>query len=125
MKIPIYVPLLATILIVVVAFGDRLPSFDWTTSKVDAVTYVYEKSDHALPSYVTVALNKLNREGIVASYYEADTTDDEGQVPDQFKAPLEAAKESGMPALVATSEGEVVKTIKDPKTELEILEAVK
>lgn len=125
MKLPAIVPVLVSILALVVMFGDYLPSFNLIQDKADAVTYVYEKSDHALPSYVTVALNKLNREGVLATYFEVDIQDGDQQVPDQYKVPLEAAQEAGLPSLVVLADGEAVKTIKDPKTELEILEAVK
>jgi hypothetical protein len=56
-----------------------------TTDKPTAATYVYEKDDTAIPSEVKVAIDKLNRrDDFVASLFEDDTVNGEGQVPAQF-----------------------------------------
>lgn len=98
---------------------DPLPP----TTKVSA-TYIYEKDQHAVPTFVMSALNRLNRERkIFATAMEADTVDGNGDVPDFLKVPLAAAKQKGLPCLVVTA-GDKVLAIVKPKTEAEILKAV-
>lgn len=93
--------------------------------KATAATFVYEKDQHALPPPVLAALNRLNRErGIVATVLEADTKDGTGEVPEQYKVPLAAAKEAGLPALVVTGLKGVIRVVKDPKTEQAVMDAV-
>jgi len=97
-------------------------------TKATAVTYVYEKDDTAIPNYVTTALNKINRDSgfkITATLFEDDSTNGPGQVPAQYKAAYDAAKKAGLPAVVVTAGDAVLKTIKAPKSESEILEAAK
>jgi len=92
---------------------------------VTAVVYVYEKDQHAVPSAVMAGLNRLNREKkITATIFDRDTTDGGGQVPDQYKAPLAAAVESGVPSLVVMGGDTVWRVVKDPKTEAAVMEAV-
>lgn len=93
--------------------------------KADAATYVYEKDANPVPAPVRSALNTLNRQGIKANEFEQDTKDGTGDVPEQFKVPLVAAKEAGLPALVVTGEGKVIRTVKAPTTEQQVLEAAK
>lgn len=76
--------------------------------KPDAVVYVYEKDDTAIPSEVMVMLDKLNRAGILATDIDDDVTDGDGQVPDQYKAAIDAARLAGLPAIVLLSKGEFV-----------------
>jgi hypothetical protein len=97
-------------------------------TKVTAVTYVYEKDQNGIPNYVSQALNKINRESnfqIVASIFEDDSTNGPGQVPAQYKAAYEAAKKEGLPVLVVTAGDKVLRSVKAPKTEAEILEAAR
>lgn len=90
-----------------------------------AATYVYEKDSHTLPSAVLAALNRLNRERkIVATAIEADVRDGTGDVPEQYKVPLAAAKEAGLPALVVTGSKGVIRVVKSPTTEQQVLDAV-
>lgn len=96
-----------------------------TTDKVDAVTYVFEQQDGAPPRQVMDALDALNRLGIVATVFERDTTDGTGDIPSQYKAALTAAKAAGLPCLVATSNGKVVRTVQRPTTKEQVLEAAK
>lgn len=104
--------------------GPNPPPVDPTT-KATAATYVYEKDDGDIPTPVVVALNRLNREkNIVATPFEDDTTDGDGEVPDQYKVPLEAAKEAGLPSLVVTAGATVLKVVKAPTTEADVIEAV-
>ena len=102
---------------------DTTPVVDPTT-KPTAATYVYEKDDTAIPSGVMAGLNRLNREKkILATVYEDDTTNGKDSVPEQYKAPADAARKEGLPALVFTSGNVVLKVVKAPKTEQEVFEA--
>jgi hypothetical protein len=97
-------------------------------TKVTAVTYVYEKDQSGIPNHVSTALNKINRDSgfkIVATIFEDDSTNGPGNVPAQYKAAYEAAKKEGLPVVVVTAGGKVVRSVKAPKTEQEILEAAK
>ena len=107
-----------------------VPSLPWpvvpavvSPAKATAAIYVYEKDESPVPTGVTVALDTLNRRGIVANLYEADTTDGDGDVPTQFAAALEAAKTSGLPALVVLSGSSVLRVVPAPATDAAVLEA--
>jgi cell division ATPase FtsA len=93
------------------------------TVKVDRVTYVYEKDDGMPPPGVAAALNKLNRQGVLSTVFEEDTTDGTGQTPEQYRTSLTAAKEAGLPALVLMSSNKVW-VVKNPTTELQVMDAV-
>jgi len=94
--------------------------------QITSATYVYEKDDSAVPSAVLVGLNRLNRERkIVATLFEDDSTDGDGQVPDQYKIPVATAKEAGLPALVVLAGSEVVRVVKSPETVDQVMEAAK
>lgn len=93
--------------------------------KPTAVTYVYEKDQHVVPPPVLAALNKLNRDkGIIATVFEQDVKDGTGDVPEQYKLALDAAKKAGLPALVVLNDKGVLRVVKDPKTEDDVLKAV-
>lgn len=97
-------------------------------SDVDRVTYVYEKDDTVVPKPVAFALQKLNEDaakGIIASEFEKDTLNGNGQIPEQYKIALEAAKGAGLPALVVQAGEKVVKIVKNPSTEEHVAEALK
>lgn len=117
-----------------------LPEINWPTitlpdvvtpeppaPKATGATYVYEKDEHAVPSFVASALNKINRDRgyVIATTLEADPQDGTGDVPDQYKVPLAAAKEAGLPAFVVTAGDEVLRVVKDPKDANAMIEAVK
>lgn len=90
-----------------------------------SVVYVYEKDQSAIPVGVTVGLNRINRErGIVASLYEADTTDGTGDVPEQYREALAAATASGLPALVVLSGTTVLSVTPAPEDAEAIVRAV-
>lgn len=116
-----------------VVIGDALPVPPPTPpgpvpnpAKVTAATFVYEKDQHVVPPPVLAALNKLNRErGIVATVFDKDVTDGGGEVPDQYRIALDAAKKVGLPALVVMTGSIVLRVVKDPKTEQTVLEAAK
>jgi hypothetical protein len=76
--------------------------------KPDRVVYVYEKDDTAVPSEVMVALDKLNRAGIEATDIDEDIVDGNGEVPDQYKVAIDAARLAGLPAFVLLSKGKFV-----------------
>lgn len=93
--------------------------------KASAVTFVFEKDQHVVPPPVIAALNKLNRErGIIATIYDKDTVDGQGEIPEQYKAARAAALEAGLPALVVLHGKVVIRVVKNPTTEAQILEAV-
>lgn len=107
------------------AFGGGI-GVPGLTTKATAAVYVYEKDQTgSVPGPVLVALDKLNREKkILATTFEDDTTDNTGETPEQYKIPLAAARTAGLPALVVSAGAKVVRTVKDPKTEQAVLEAV-
>jgi hypothetical protein len=112
-----------------ITIGDTPdPTLPPSTTKVDRVTYVYEKDQGGVPVNVQVALAKIN-EGrkILASEFEDDTVDGDGDVPDQYKIALEQSKTTGIPCLVVQSGTKVVRVVKITKTTTlnEIMEAVK
>lgn len=90
-----------------------------------AAVYVYEKDASAVPPAVTVGLNRLNRERkIVATLLEDDTTDGHGDVPDQYRAALDAARDRGLPALVVLSGSTVLSVVAAPTDADAIVRAV-
>lgn len=95
-------------------------------SKVTHLTFVYEKDQHAIPAAVMAGLNRVNRElGIIAVALDVDVTTGLGKIPEPYKLPFAAAKEAGLPALVASGGGKVIRVVKAPKTETEIMDAAK
>lgn len=103
--------------------GKGIPSAI-APAKATAAVYVHEKDDGPVPSPVLAALSKLNLRGIVATTFDDDVTDGSGETPEQYKVPLAAAKEAGMPALVVTNGPAVIRVVKSPTTEASVLEAV-
>lgn len=90
-----------------------------------AAVYVYEKDATAVPPGVTVGLNRLNRERqILATLVEADATDGDGDVPDQYRAALAAARGRGLPALVVLSGSTVLAIVKAPTDADAVVRAV-
>lgn len=105
-------------------FGGKLPEWNvLAPAKPTAVTYFYDDKQHVIPSGVHVAIDKLNRSGLMATKHEVDTTDSSGDVPEQYKVSLPAAKEVGLPSLVVMSGDKVLRTVKDPQTEQAVMEA--
>lgn len=108
-----------------VAELGSLPPPPGPDSPATAATYIYEKDNTAIPVGVSTGLNRLNREkNIRATLFEEDTVDGDGDVPDQYKVPLEAATKAGLPALVVTAGDAVLKVVKDPRTEQQVMEAI-
>lgn len=100
-----------------------------TPSKVNRVTYVYEKDNNNIPRPVSVGLQRLNADSggsVIATEFEEDSTVDGtpgGRVPSQYKIALEAARKEGLPALVVQSGDTVVRVVKSPTTTEQVLEA--
>lgn len=85
------------------------------------VTYVYEKDDSPVPSEIHAGINRLKREKkVLASLFEEDTTDADGDVPDQYKVALSEARAAGLPALVAEYADKSRKVLVNPKTEAQV-----
>lgn len=96
------------------------------TKKVDRATYVFEKSKHAIPSAVKLAMSRLNVEQkILATFVDQDDINRTGQIPTQYTVAIAEAKKVGLPCLVIQSGADVLRTVKDPKTEAQVLEATK
>ncbi len=108
------------------SFGGKLPDVvnPAPTVKATQATFVYEKDEHNIPLPVLAALNALNRRGIVAATFDDDVVDGTGEVPEQYKIALAEARKEGLPLLVVQAGPTVVKVVKSPKTEAEVLEAV-
>lgn len=102
------------------------PPVDPNPKRIDRVTYVYEKDSNITPKPVAFALQRLNTEykDVIASEFEEDSVDGTGEVPEQYKIALEAARKSGLPALVIQAGNTVVKILKAPKTEAEVMNEV-
>ena len=110
------------------ALGGTLPSIPSIVApvpKVSAVVYVFEKDDTAVPNPVKSAINTLNRHGIVSTLFEDDVVDGTGQVPAQYASALEAARKSGLPCLVVLANGSVLRVVKNPQNESDVLDSVK
>ena len=107
-----------------VAFGlpDVSALRDWVTVPVvhttaDAVVYVHEKDESAVFPAIRAALNTLNRRNVLATVFEDDTTDGGGDIPEQYKLPLEAARKGGLPCLVVMAGGKVLRVVVNPTAE--------
>lgn len=119
-----YVGLIGLLAIALLLLGDGLPAWSWpVATKPDAVVYTFEKDLHGIPSPVMAALDRLNRQGILATTDEIDTTDGTGDVPDQYKLSRPAAVAAGMPALVVLGGGRVIRAVSKPTTLEQVMEA--
>jgi hypothetical protein len=115
-----------------VLLAGPLPTIPWPVSIVTApaaataAVYVYEKDQTAVPTGVVVGLNRLNRDrGIVATLLEADTVDGMGEIPEQYRPALAAAKDRGLPALVVLSGSTVLSVVQAPADSDAVTGAVK
>lgn len=102
--------------------GCNLPII--APAKVDRVTYVRDEKA-PVPAGVSAALAELNMQGILATEFPDDATDGDDDVPDQYKIALPAARTSGIPSLVVQAGDKVLRTLKEPKTKEQVLEAAK
>jgi len=97
-----------------------------TPTKIDRVTYVYEKDETAVPREVGAALTKISQAGtIFATEFERDGKTGLDEIPVQYRIALEAALKAGLPCLVVQSGDTVVRTVKAPRTEAEVMEALR
>jgi len=96
-------------------------------TKATAAVYIYEKDQHQPPRAVQAAINKINTDGsgVVASIFEQDATTGLGSVPAQYKAALPSARAVGLPSLVVLAGDIVLRVVRGPTTEAQVLEAVK
>ena len=108
--------------------NPRNPSPANPTTRATAATFVYEKSQHQLPTPILAALSRLNTEragsGFVGSSFEQNTTNDRGEVPKQYRVALEAARREGLPALVVQAGDTVTRVVRNPTTAEQVMEAV-
>lgn len=96
------------------------------TKRPIRVTFVFEKSKHPVPSGVAAAISRLNTEHkILATVFDQDNVTKTGQVPTQYAVALEAAKKAGLPCLVVEYTSGLPKVVADPKTDAQVLEAVR
>lgn len=98
------------------------------STRPTAAVYIYEKDRHSPPRAVQAALDKINRDGVsgvVGSLHEQDATTGDGQVPAQYRTQLQAARAAGLPALVVSAGDQVLRVIRDPQTEADVMEAVR
>lgn len=97
-----------------------------TPTRIDRVTYLYEKDESNIPKPVSFALDRLNKEykDVIATSFEDDILDGDDEVPDQYKIALAAARKTGLPCLVIQAKDTVVRVLKDPKTEAEVMNEV-
>lgn len=107
------------LLLGLVLLAEPLPVWRGSSHVVNepatAVVYVYEKDASPVPVGVTVGLNRINRERqIVATLLEADTTDGDGDVPDQYRTALATARERGLPCLVVLAGSTVLTAVPAP-----------
>lgn len=108
--------------------NDPNPDQPLPNNRVSRVTYVWDEDKSAVPHLVAKALQRLNADfpgSLVASEFEDSTVDGTGDVPEQYKVALEAARKAGLPALVIQSGSTVLRVITNPKTEQDVQDAVK
>jgi hypothetical protein len=91
--------------------------------KATAATYVHDGG--VIEPAVRSGIDKLNREGIKADFYDVDTKNGVKQVPKQYTVAVRAAQEAGLPSLVATAGEKVTKIVKAPTTDAQVMEVVK
>ena len=98
-------------------FAKWLPVPVVQPAEVDACVLVYEKDSHVVEPSVRAALNTLNRRNVLATLLEDDVTDGDGDIPEQYKLPLEAARKAGLPCLVVMAGGKVLRVVTNPTAE--------
>jgi len=115
----------------VTLLGPRPPPITDPTKpppqQATGAVYIFEKDLHQVPRPVSAALNRLNleRESFVAAELDQDVIAGSGQAPAQYQAALAAAKAAGLPALVVLGPSGVLRVVRDPKTEADVMEAVR
>tara|TARA_R100001509_G_C4762725_1_gene180279 strand:+ start:231 stop:602 length:372 start_codon:yes stop_codon:yes gene_type:complete len=114
----------------IVLLAILLLDADWkfklpTITSPDTVAVIYESSETIPAPYVTGALGILQADGLQTRIFDKDVVTGTGQVPQYLKNAINEATKNGLPALVVLSKGNVIKVQDLPKTESEIIEAVK
>lgn len=110
--------------------NPQTPVSPTNPSRVTRVTYLFEKDNNPVPAAVLKGLISLNGTDanaasyVFASYFEIDGTAGDGDVPTQYKKAVEVGKDS-IPCLVVENKDGTTKVIKNPKTEADVLNAVK
>ena len=112
------------LLLLVISESDFKLDFS-LPAKPDMVVVVYESSDNIPEPYVTGALLRIQAGGLQTRIFDKDVVTGTGAVPTNLKGAIEKAVENGLPALVVLANGKVVNVQDLPKTESEIIEAVK
>jgi hypothetical protein len=99
-----------------------------TVSKVDKVTYVWEKDEtRVVPPPIQAVLIELNRDQarkIQATAIEKDSRTGTNEIPEQYKVAIGEALKVGLPACVIEAGDRVVAVLVNP-TAKQILEAIK
>lgn len=94
------------------------------TPKATRAIYVYEQRQGSVQAPIQSALNKLNRQGFMATAVDQHVQDGDGNIPAQYVEAIPAAIQSGLPALVIMAGDKVLKVVPNPRTEEAVLEAV-
>jgi len=111
--------------LLIVAFDTDWSVVNLDTEKADTVCVIYESSETLPEPYVTGALFKLKAEGLETRIFDKDIVTGEGKAPESLEKAIDAAINNGLPAIVVLSRGKVIDVVNLPKTESEIIEAVK
>lgn len=93
------------------------------STKATAATYFILKGT-PLNQEIVYALDKLNAQGIRATLALDNTKDGTGDIPDQYKVSLPAARQAGLPALVVMAGEKVMRVVKSPKNEADVIGAI-
>lgn len=109
-------PLILIVLAVLVLMRSTSGGGVISPGTTTQVTYVYEKDQSSPPRAVQAALRALNEAGILATALDDDARTGEGEVPEQYKVALEAAK-GKLPCLVIQAGDKVLKVIEKPTAE--------
>jgi hypothetical protein len=104
---------------------DTPPVTPPVTTKATKATYVFERGT-VIPPPVLAAIDDLNTEkGILATLVLNTVKDGTGEVPDQYKTAFAEAQKAGLPALVVEAGSKVLRVVKAPQTEADVLEAIR
>jgi hypothetical protein len=119
--------LIALILMVLFGRGSTPVVVVPPSQKATAAVWVYEKDDGTPPPFVMAAIDKLNRQGLMATAEDDDTRDASGEIAEQYKVPFAEAAKVGVPVFVVTAKDKLLKAIKgqELKTEEDVLNAAK
>lgn len=102
------------------------PSPGPNPSKLTQLVLVYEKDQSTISPAIRAAFHKVNVDGsgVVASVLEIDSTNGGGSIPKQYAAAVKAARDAGLPSLVAVAGDVIVRTVRNPTTEAHVTEAL-